>query len=203
MVTNRTSWTRWPTRPLLFPPSSPVLSKLLETEEDEEEEGVQLGDTWRLAKPPMAARCWSNVFPMTLGSKQKSANLTFSVAALKRNFKKTPESSITYYLSFDALIFLSPGNQIQALEPYHLQYVQLPHNCAAPQRDADQTLSLTYAKSLTSNVVIYQAHGSLCVEVRPVWRSSAWIFLSPALVTRLHIFFISPHMFLVTVFFVR
>ena len=107
---------------------------------------------------------------MTLGSKQKSANLTFSVAALKRNFKKTPESSITYYLSFDALIFLSPGNQIQALEPYHLQYVQLPHNCAAPQRDADQTLSLTYAKSLTSNVVIYRALGSLrgspaCVEV--------------------------------------
>ena len=48
----------------LFPPSSPELSKLLETEEDEDE-GVQSEETWRAAKPPMAARCWSNVFPIT------------------------------------------------------------------------------------------------------------------------------------------
>ena len=46
-------------------------------------------------------------------------------------------------------------------------------------------------------------HTAAYVEVRPVWRSLAWIFLSPALVTRPHMFFISPHMFLITVLFVR
>ena len=30
--------------------------------EDKEEEGVQFGETWRAAKPPMAARCFPSLF---------------------------------------------------------------------------------------------------------------------------------------------
>ena len=56
-------------------------------------------------------------FPYLQVLRQKSAKLTFSVAALKRNFEKTPESPITSYLTYDALISMSPENQIQGIVP--------------------------------------------------------------------------------------
>ena len=158
-----------------------------------------MGETWRAAKPPMAARCWSNVFPITLGPKQNSANLTFSVATLKRNFKKIPEGLITSYLTFDALILLSPENQIQALEPYHLQSVKLPH-IVLFHKEMQSKISPSLMQRVSLRTLLSIEHTAAYVEVQPMWRSSAWIFLSPALVTRLHMFFISPHMFLVTVF---
>ena len=99
---------------------------------------------------------------MTLGPKQKTDNLTFSVAALKRQPEKTPDCRITFYLSFGALISLSPENLIQGIVfPTIYNPYSFHTNVAASQRDADQTLSLTYAKSLTSYVVIYRALGSL------------------------------------------
>ena len=138
-------------------------------------------------------------FPWSLGPKTKSAKLTFSVAALKNFFGKTPESLITSYLTFDTLILLRPENQIQNKDfptiynPYNIHTM-----CGFTKRCRVNSLPHLCKESHLSLLSI--EHSAAYVEVQPMWRSSAWIFLSPALVTRLHMFFISPHMFLLTFF---
>ena len=74
-------------------------------------------------------------FPYLQVLKHKSPKLMFTVAALKRNFEKTPDCRITFYLSFDALISLSLPSTIRIISAQLYSFTKrcwpnsLPHLC--------------------------------------------------------------------------